>query len=85
VSTADRITARSGQGWSSPRRGKGKSPTILYVSELGCREHGHDPVARELVHRAAVPLHYCRSAVGEVGHEISRSRSAPTAAAMSIE
>ena len=47
-------------------------------------EHRHDAVAGELVHRAAVPLHHCR-AWSTSSAMISRSRSAPTAAAMSIE
>jgi hypothetical protein len=35
-------------------------------------EHRHDPVARPLCDRAAVPLHYHRTAVGEVGHDLAQ-------------
>ena len=35
-------------------------------------EHRHDPVAGELVHRAAVTLHYCRAAVGQLGHDLAQ-------------
>jgi hypothetical protein len=37
-----------------------------------CAEHGHDPVAGELVHRAAVPLYNCDTAVSKVGHDLSQ-------------
>ncbi len=35
-------------------------------------EHRHDPVAGELVHRAAVTLYYCRSTVDQVGHDLTK-------------
>ena len=37
-----------------------------------CAEHRHDAVTGELVDRAAVPLHNCRAAVGEVGHDLAQ-------------
>ena len=36
-------------------------------------EQRHDPVAGELVHRAAITLHYRRSAVDQVGHDLAQS------------
>ena len=35
-------------------------------------EHRHDPVAGELVHRAAVPLHHRRAAVDQLGHDLAQ-------------
>ena len=35
-------------------------------------EHRHDPVAGELVHRAAVALHHRRAAVDQVGHDLAQ-------------
>jgi hypothetical protein len=34
-------------------------------------EHRHDSVTGELVHRAAIALHNCRAAVGQVGHDLA--------------
>jgi hypothetical protein len=34
-------------------------------------EHRHDPVAGELVHRAAIPLHHRRRAVDQLGHDLA--------------
>jgi len=42
---------------------------------LQCRwraEHRHDPVAGELVHRAAIALHDCGTVVGDISHDLPR-------------
>ena len=67
---------------NAQRRQAGANSVVLQRNRRA--EHRHDAVAGELVHRAAVPLHHRRARLTNSAM-ISRSRSAPTAAAMSIE
>ena len=67
---------------NAQRRQAGANSVILQRHRRA--EHRHDPVAGELVHRAAIALHHHRARLTNSAM-ISRSRSAPTAAAMSIE
>ena len=52
------------------RRQAGANGVVL--QRHGRAEHRHDPVAGELVHRAAVPLHHRRRTVDQFGHDLAQ-------------
>ena len=52
------------------RRQTGANSVVLQRHRRA--EHRHDPVASELVHRAAVPLYNCGTAVGKVGQDLAQ-------------
>ena len=71
--------------WPPPGRPRRETGTKRMVLQRHwCTEQRHDSVTSELVHSAAITLHHRCGAIGQSAM-ISRSRSGPTAAAMSIE
>ena len=66
-------------------QGRQAGPYRVVLKRDWRAEHCHDAVAGETADRAAVSLNHCTAARLTRSVMISRSRSAPTAAAMSIE
>jgi hypothetical protein len=60
------------------------SPDCMILQRHGRAEHRHDAIAGELAQCAAVALDHRRRPLDQLGRDL-RSRSGPTAAAMSIE
>jgi hypothetical protein len=53
-------------------QGRQTGPNGVVLQRHRRAEHRHDPVARPLCDRAAVPLHHRRTAVGELGHDLAQ-------------
>ena len=75
--------AKPGDFFLNAQSGQAGTNSVV-LQGCRCAEHGHDAVSGELVHRAAVAVHHQAGRLTSSAM-ISRSRSAPTADAMSIE
>ncbi len=57
--------------WDTTQRRETSADSVI-LQRHGRTEDRHDAVAGELVHRAAIPLHYRRSTVDQVGHDLTQ-------------
>jgi hypothetical protein len=53
-------------------QGRQASTNGVVLQGHRCTKHRHDPVTGELVHRAPIPLHYCRGTVDQFGHDLAQ-------------
>ncbi len=53
-------------------QGRHTGPNRVVLQRYGRAEHGHDAVAGELVHGAAVTLHHRHRAINQLGHDLAQ-------------